>query len=653
VRWKTPLPGRGYSSPIVSGGRVFLTTAVAHISILPEWSHRWGGDSLYRLALFALCLLALYAGIEPLFGWPRGTPAVRARLLGAGLFLSVVFAALALARWLVRAYPEIPVIGSPEIWSASLPLAEGLPPQHDLWAMAGVLAGLLLWTIGSLRNGETRLGDRLNGLLLAAATGAFFGLALLEVSLILPPRPAGWILAYWTHMGVICAAGLLAVGGAFSSSRRWGLAIGGAALLVLGFLLYGPPRDPLAWFDRWGRVRYIVVFAVAATGIAWFMIRSRRRGAAVASSLHLFRTALCVLTLLLLAAVTLKSFVPEPAFRRGVVALDRVTGGILWHTVCATDRAPVDLHWRNTAATSTPVTDGRHVFADFAGAGTCALDYSGRIVWRRAEPKPPMHWGPASSPVLWEDLLILSRDTDERGYTLALDTATGNTRWKAKRRNMELQRFETQDGYGTPVIANRPSGPQLVHYSSRQVNAYDPATGETLWSVNSSMGEFRDMRFAEQIVPSPVAAGDFIVIAGSCYQPKHISALRLNENNGGAEPELAWESNRSIPGCSSPVVAGGLVFAVTNGGIASCRDLVSGDLLARTRLPPGDYYPSITAGDGKLYITSLQGETTVLEASSGMRELSLNRLDEEVYASLAISRGEIFIRGVKSLYCIR
>jgi outer membrane protein assembly factor BamB len=690
VRWVTAIPGVGRSSPIVSNGLVFVTTAVEDRLELVKWSDQWGVDPIFRLLLLGLTLAALLWSVDTIFRCPltphcwfepremsssasRPTMTVAARSLRVGLFLTVLYSLLVLYAWMRGSLPALSEGRNAQpSWAITL-FSDSLPTRLTVWALGGVLAGLSVWASGRRRQSAPTtsgpmtvegLTGAFDGVLVFAALGAFFGLALLPQTLTPPPHPHGWITVFWTETSVICATGMMVLVGVLSRGTRWGWVSGAIAMSLLALLVFGPPNDPAGWHRFSSSKKFLALFTCAAVGIGWFSLGDVWRRATHGLQTSFARrpgfgpVALTLLIMAFFGWMAAKALIPERVFHRGIVAVDRETGRLLWHVPCVTAGLTTGtLHAKNSPATPTPVSDGQYVYANFGDAGTCALDFSGRVVWMNTDRPASMHWGPASSPILWQGLIILTNDTDTRQSTVALDKSTGEVRWTAERTPTDSTsgsstRLAGMDGYSTPIIVNAGGREQLVHYSSLYVAAYEPSTGDEIWSVSPRDEGFHDMLFATQIVPSPVAAMDMIVFGGSCTAPGHISALRVGAKPGANEPALAWQDTKSVPGCSSPVVYGEHVYAVTNNGIVSGRNLRTGELVSRLRLSPGFYSAAIVAADGKLFFTSEEGETTVVEADPGLHRLSVNTLGEGTNGSLAISRGEIFIRGTEHLFSI-
>jgi len=156
----------------------------------------------------------------------------------------------------------------------------------------------------------------------------------------------------------------------------------------------------------------------------------------------------------------------------------------------------------------------------------------------------------------------------------------------------------------------------------------------------------------EKVYPSPVVWNDLVVLTSGGSPPGYMIALRNKNHKNKLIPEQLWEKNRMIPRISSPIVYNDLIYTVTDGGIATARDIKTGQVIWKNRLFPSDYYASITAADGLLFFSSTTGETIVTTAEKEPKTISLNSLPEPIISSMAISKGEIFIRGEKHLYCI-
>ncbi len=327
-----------------------------------------------------------------------------------------------------------------------------------------------------------------------------------------------------------------------------------------------------------------------------------------------------------------------------VLCLDRRDGKALWD-VEAFRQKLYRIRPKNSYATPTPVTDGERVYAAFNDGGLAALTVDGKPAWvNRDVPFVSVH-GLGASPVLYKDLLIMPYDGSslgedkagwmkpwDRALILAVDKATGKERWRAARGPSRL-------GHVTPIVVNVDGKDQLVSHAGDVAQGFDPETGKRLWSVFGS---------GEGVVPSPVYADGLIVWASGFGEP----ALRaVRPGTADREPEVAWQQRRLVSMIPSAVHVRPHLFTVTEKGVAACLEAKTGKVVWEERLG-GPHSASPVAADGKIYFLSESGETTVVEAGPAFKVLARNALDEPCQASPAFSRGQIFVRTQRHLFCI-
>jgi len=325
------------------------------------------------------------------------------------------------------------------------------------------------------------------------------------------------------------------------------------------------------------------------------------------------------------------------AFR--VFCIDADAGKLLW------DRTPYDgpvfdyRHRRNTYASPTPVTDGENVYFFFGSEGLYCYDFGGNLLWKdNLGGIPQLGMGPGSSPVLYENLVILTCDLDvgEGSYITALDKKTGKEVWRTPRHN--------HASWATPVIVRTGKRTELVVNGAETVVSYEPATGKELWTCKG---------LESHAIPSPVVSGDIVVLsAGS--QAKHAIAVKLGGSGDITDTAaILWKYDKGTAYVPSPILYGDYVYLMTDAGILTCLDVKTGKVQYENRVPvPASFKASPVAFDGKILITSEDGDTFVITAGPKYEVLGTNSLGEPVFASPAISRGRIFIRGDKNLYCI-
>jgi outer membrane protein assembly factor BamB len=330
-------------------------------------------------------------------------------------------------------------------------------------------------------------------------------------------------------------------------------------------------------------------------------------------------------------------------------ALDRATGAIAWKRPLGGGNTRMR---KQNMSSPSPVTDGRTVYV-MTGTGILkAFDFGGRELWSRNIQQDHgqfgLNWGYASSPLLVGDALFVQvlhgMKTDDPSYVLRLDTATGKTRWRVERPTDAVR--ESPDSYTTPALVERGAQREIVVTGGDYVTGHDLATGRELWRAGG-LNPDRDANY--RIVASPVVVGD-LVLAPTRVKP--LLAIRTGGRGDVSATHRVWSFD-SGPDVPTPVTDGTRVYIVTDNGIAWCLDLRTGRALyGPERLKPGTYSASPVLADGRIYVTSEDGLTTVLEAGPSFKVLAENAVDEYTLSSPAISNGQIFLRTDKHLYAI-
>jgi len=332
-----------------------------------------------------------------------------------------------------------------------------------------------------------------------------------------------------------------------------------------------------------------------------------------------------------------------------VLALDRRTGALRWNTEVFKQKTGRK-EGRNSYATPTPATDGKLVYVCFGDGSFAALDFKGRVVWiNRDHPFYGQH-GLGTGLLLHDGLLIMARDGSSDGedkkvgwqipwdksYVLALDAKTGKERWKAKR---GLSRI----AHGTPAIWKAPDGrAQVISEAGDVLQGFDLKTGERLWT-SEVIGEGK--------VPSIVLGDGLAFTSGGWSGKESIKAFRLGGAGELKESNLVWEQKKGMPKVPSMIYVKPYLFAITDGGVATCMNAATGELLWQQRVG-GNFSASPIAAEGRIYFVGDNGETTVIKAGATFEVLAKNPLEGTVQASPAISQGQIFIRTERSLYAI-
>lgn len=332
---------------------------------------------------------------------------------------------------------------------------------------------------------------------------------------------------------------------------------------------------------------------------------------------------------------------PKKPQDRVLVCVNRQTGKIEWQkTVLAS--AKEQIHKLNSFASSTPATDGKHVFVTFFDHPkviVAAYDFNGIEVWRKSPGEFQSQHGFCSPPILHKNLVIVNCDQDafkksKPAYVVALDRATGEEKWRIDRPN----RIRS---YCPPLIADAGGKTQMVMTGCLTVASYDPDTGKQHWIINGP---------TEQFVASMIYhRGLFFLTAG--FPTYHVMGIKPDGEGNITKTHVVWHEEKGAGYVPSPVASGDNIFLVHDDGRASCRDALTGKLHWLERLGKHHSASPVTA-DGKIFYVDDDGVTFVVDGSSTFNVICKNKLGEQVFASPALSDGQIFIRGSKHLFCI-
>ena len=316
------------------------------------------------------------------------------------------------------------------------------------------------------------------------------------------------------------------------------------------------------------------------------------------------------------------------------IAIDRNTGAILQNVEVFHLKSAKLTNSKNSFASPTPVIDGDRVYLHFGAYGTACITQSGEIVWKtRLEYDNGQH-GTGGSPIIYDDLLILSCDGNDVQFVVALDKVTGKVRWKKMR--------EGYQAYTTPLVVSLPEGDQVISPGALRAIAYEPRTGNEIWQVRYGEG------FSN--VPRPVYGLGLVFICTG-FQQASLLAIKPDGRGDITKSKVVWRLDRGVPLTPSPLLVGDELYMVTDNGIATCVDAKTGEELWRARLG-GNHSASPIYADGKIYFLSEEGESVVIAPGRQLKHLATNQLEGPTLASMAISDSSLFVRTATHLYRI-
>ncbi len=325
-----------------------------------------------------------------------------------------------------------------------------------------------------------------------------------------------------------------------------------------------------------------------------------------------------------------------------VIAVNRADGHIAWKTQVKEELPHEGGHATGSLASNSPTTDGERIYAFFGSRGLYCLDLEGHIVWSKDLGRMnTLHaHGEGSSPVLYQDWLILCWDHEGDSFLTALDKRTGAERWKVSR--------DEKTAWATPLIVNHAGKTQIVASATKRVRGYDLTTGSLLWECAG---------LTDNVVSSPIYSQG-LIIAGNSYYRQAMVAIRLDGASGDVSQtdHVAWRLNRLTPYVSSPLLYDQtLYFLRHNQNVLSRLDPVTGKPRGEPlRLDAiGDFiFASPVGAANRIYIAARDGTTVVISHGDENRVLAANRLDESFSATPALAGKDLFLRGERFLYRI-
>ncbi|MCK5101484.1 MAG: PQQ-binding-like beta-propeller repeat protein [Cyclobacteriaceae bacterium] len=339
---------------------------------------------------------------------------------------------------------------------------------------------------------------------------------------------------------------------------------------------------------------------------------------------------------------------PDKDYKFEIYCLNKNTGDINWKDVAYLGKPGIPTHRDNTYASETPVTDGKYLYAYFGMTGLFCYDLEGNKVWEKNLGAFPMqsNWGTSSSPVLYQDLLILQLDNEENSQILALDKNTGEEKWRTMRNEIST--------WSTPFIWKNKDRIELVT-GGKKTRSYNPKTGELIWEL--------DMRGGRDI-SSPVANEEMIFV---CNEERRDGGGTLFAVKAGASGDIsldsaentnewvAWTQPKSGVAMANPVLYKGYLYVLERRmGRVSCFNAQTGDYAYKREKLEGAraFWATPWAYDNKIFCLDDTGTTHVLQAGPDFNVLASNKLDDKFWSSTAIAGGTLIFRGVDYLYGI-
>ncbi|MGI8981387.1 MAG: PQQ-binding-like beta-propeller repeat protein [Pirellulaceae bacterium] len=326
------------------------------------------------------------------------------------------------------------------------------------------------------------------------------------------------------------------------------------------------------------------------------------------------------------------------------LCVDKASGAVAQRIKVFEVAKPEPVNATNSYASPSPVIEAGKVYVHFGTYGTAAVNTeTGSIIWKRTDLQLDHKEGPGSSPVLFENSLILSCDGADVQYMIALDTANGETKWKTKRSvNFGFFPGDFRKAYSTPLVAQVDGKPQLITTAAQSAYGYDVESGKELWRFG--YGGFSNA--------SRPVVGQGMMFLNSGYMKPQLFGVKLGGGGGNiTESNFVWKQTSSAPNKPSPLLIDDLFYMISDGGVASCLDTKTGEPVWTKRLS-GNFSASPIYAAGRIYVSDQDGKTFVFKPGRQYQQLAVNQLDEGCMASPAVSGKAIFLRTKTCLYRI-
>ena len=340
----------------------------------------------------------------------------------------------------------------------------------------------------------------------------------------------------------------------------------------------------------------------------------------------------------------------DPRHTWKVYALDKQTGKILWERIASEGLPKVKRHPKSTHASSTPVTDGKYLVALFGSEGLFAYDLNGKLLWKQDLGvldagwfyDPDYQWEYGSSPIIYRNLVIVQADIQKNSFIAAYDLKTGKQVWKTVRDEIP--------SWATPTVYEGQARAELITNGTKFMRGYDPLTGKELWRIGPN---------SEIATPTPFVAHDLIFVTNGYRPIQPIYAIRpgasgdLTLKDGKESSDyVAWSKQRGGPYMPTPLVYGDLFYTCSNQGVLTAYNAKTGERAYQERLggKGGAFTASPVASDGKIYLSSEDGDVFVVKAGPKYELLATNPVGEVMMATPAISDGMVIVRGIHHVF---
>jgi outer membrane protein assembly factor BamB len=328
-----------------------------------------------------------------------------------------------------------------------------------------------------------------------------------------------------------------------------------------------------------------------------------------------------------------------------VYCLDKKSGKILWDRESYKGVPKSKRHTKATHSNTTLATDGKRLIAFFGSEGLYAYSLDGKLLWKKEfgllDMGPPgydLQWGFASSPVLFEDKVVVQCDGRNQAFVAVLSATDGKELWRTDRKSL------SQLSWATPAVVRAAGRTQIVLNAWPYIASYDFSTGKELWRLKSA---------GDITVPTPIFAHGLIYVTNAHGGPAPLYAIKPEASGDISLKDAAttsdgiiWSEPKNGAYMQTPLIVGDLLYSCSDRGVLKVYDAKSGKPVYQQRLGAGTtgFSSSPVAVGDRVYFTNEEGETYVIKAGPVFELLATNKLGEIAMATPAVSEGVLFFR---------
>lgn len=328
------------------------------------------------------------------------------------------------------------------------------------------------------------------------------------------------------------------------------------------------------------------------------------------------------------------------------VCVDLDSGAVLHDITVFEVAEPQRIHPLNTYATPSAAIEQGRVYVHYGSLGTACIDtQSGEVLWRRSDLNTDHMQGPVSSPVLFENMVIITVEGVDSQFIAALDKKTGETLWLYKRPEELYTGIQGVylKSYQTPVILEIGGQPQLVSNGALLVTGHNLQNGEEIWRA----------RYKDDSTISRIVRGNGLLFVNTGGPPGGTELWAIREGGHGdvTDSHVVWKMTEDAPHESSPVLVGDLLFCISDPGVLKCLEAATGTMVWSKPME-SKYGASLLSVAGRIYLSNKKGKTTVIAPEREYKELATSQLDGELWTSPAVAGDSLLLRTKTHLYRI-